>query len=430
MTSTDDQAPPFISRVRVQGFRSLAECDVRLGPLTVLAGFNASGKSNFLDAIRFVRDALAYSPAHAIAERGGLESVLRRVGTAGESGGKEIADSFLIALELALRPDGGRATYEVCIGRDPTDEFTHLVLRESCSLRLPGEDASFSTDLSSKRKRDVKGGIPGARLHPKELLLPVVGRLAPYDELLRALLAMRFYELETDVLRGLDDTRLRRTQLGERGEHLGQVLGLLAAQHPSFKESLDGFMRWLIPSLLGVDQRLQGDYATIQARFWTGDPVLPFWNAVNSNAVHSGDPYVEVFQSEQLSEGTVRGTGVLAALFQPDALTGAIPLVAIEEPEIAIHPARVAGLFDAIKETSIRTQVIVTTQSSDLLDTEEVHPSLLRIVEMVDGVTRIGELSDHTQRNLLKTPSHLADMHRQGHLRPAASVDGGQGPQQ
>ncbi|MEV7968527.1 AAA family ATPase [Sphaerisporangium sp. NPDC088356] len=427
MTSTHEQAPPFVSRVRVQGFRSLAECDVRLGPLTVLAGFNASGKSNFLDAIMFVRDALAYSPGQAIAKRGGLESVLRRMESPGESDRSDIADSFLIAVELSLRPDGGRATYEVCIGRDPQEEFTHLVLRESCSLHLPGEDVSFSTDLTSERQRNVDGGIPGARLNPEELLLPIVGRLAPYDRLLRALLAMRFYDLETDVLRQLDDTRVRRTQLGERGEHLGQVMGLLAGQHPEFKESLDGYMRWLIPSLLGVDQRLQGDYATIQARFWTGDPVLPFWNAVNADAVHPGDPHVQVFQSEQLSEGTVRGMGVLTALFQPEALTATIPLVTIEEPEIAIHPARVACLFDALHEASHRTQVIVTTQSSDLLDTEGVHPSVLRMVEMVDGVTRIGELSEHTKRNLIKNPSHLAEMHRQGHLRPAAPANGGQG---
>ncbi|MFV2021287.1 hypothetical protein [Micromonospora sp. LOL_023] len=44
-----DPTTPFVRRVRVRGFRSLAGCDVTLGPLTVLLGFNASGKSNFLD---------------------------------------------------------------------------------------------------------------------------------------------------------------------------------------------------------------------------------------------------------------------------------------------------------------------------------------------------------------------------------------------
>ncbi|MBF8191563.1 AAA family ATPase [Nonomuraea sp. K274] len=51
MTSAREKAPPFVSRVRIRGFRSIADCDVDLGPLTVLAGFNAAGKSNFLDAM-------------------------------------------------------------------------------------------------------------------------------------------------------------------------------------------------------------------------------------------------------------------------------------------------------------------------------------------------------------------------------------------
>ncbi|GGS97608.1 hypothetical protein GCM10010156_64750 [Planobispora rosea] len=416
MTDTPEQASPFVSRVRVKGFRSLADCDVRLGPLTVLAGFNAAGKSNVVDALRFVRDAAAHSVGQALADRGGLDSVLTR---ARPAAGGRAATSFAIALELSLGEAGGTASYEVEIGRDPAGEHSHLVLREACTLWLPGEEVSFTADLDGDGQRVVRGGIPGARLGPEELLLPIVGRLAPYEVLLRSLLAARFYELDPDVLRSLDETRTRRSRLGERGEHLGQVLGLLARDHPAYKESLDEYLRALIPLSLGVDRRLQGDYATIQARFWTGEPVLPYWTAVAEDAVHAGDPHVEVFQREQLSEGTVRAAGVLAVLHQPDVLTGAVPLVVIEEPEKAIHPSHVGVLLAALKEASERTQVIVTTQSSDLLDTEEAHPSQLRIVEMVDGVTRIGELSDYTQRHLIERPSQLPEMHRQGQLRPA-----------
>lgn len=72
------QPVPFVRRVRIRNYRSVAECDVRLGPLTVLLGFNASGKSNFLDALRFVADALETSPEQAAARRGGLEALLYR----------------------------------------------------------------------------------------------------------------------------------------------------------------------------------------------------------------------------------------------------------------------------------------------------------------------------------------------------------------
>jgi AAA15 family ATPase/GTPase len=43
-----------ITHVSVRNYKSLAEVDVDLGPLTVLVGPNGAGKSNFVDALRFV----------------------------------------------------------------------------------------------------------------------------------------------------------------------------------------------------------------------------------------------------------------------------------------------------------------------------------------------------------------------------------------
>ncbi|MFG2029555.1 AAA family ATPase [Streptomyces sp. NPDC048825] len=85
---------PFITRVRVENYKSIAHCDVALGRFTALLGLNAAGKSNFLDALRFVRDALADGPDEAVAVRGGWREVLRRV--------PEPATSCTIALEFHL----------------------------------------------------------------------------------------------------------------------------------------------------------------------------------------------------------------------------------------------------------------------------------------------------------------------------------------
>ena len=68
----------FIRRVVLRNFKSIGICDVRLQPLTYLVGQNGAGKSNFLDALHFVRDALANSLDNAINERGGLNEVRRR----------------------------------------------------------------------------------------------------------------------------------------------------------------------------------------------------------------------------------------------------------------------------------------------------------------------------------------------------------------
>jgi len=70
--------PTFLTRVLLENYKSIASCDVALGPLTFLVGPNGSGKSNFLDALRFVADALRSSLDHAIRDRGGIPEVLRR----------------------------------------------------------------------------------------------------------------------------------------------------------------------------------------------------------------------------------------------------------------------------------------------------------------------------------------------------------------
>src|ERR1700739_3832166 len=70
--------PAFLRRVRIRGYKSIAFCDVTLEPLTILVGRNASGKSNFLEALGFVQCALETNITEAINRYGGWESVLSR----------------------------------------------------------------------------------------------------------------------------------------------------------------------------------------------------------------------------------------------------------------------------------------------------------------------------------------------------------------
>ena len=70
----------FITRVALKNYKSIAACDVELGPLMFLVGPNGAGKSNFLDSLRFVADALDSSLDHAIRDRGGIDNIRRRSG--------------------------------------------------------------------------------------------------------------------------------------------------------------------------------------------------------------------------------------------------------------------------------------------------------------------------------------------------------------
>src|SRR5437867_3945589 len=71
--------PPFLRRVRIRGYKSIAFCDVTLEPLTILVGRNASGKSNFLDALAFLQDILRFGVNGAVDEHGGADAILCRM---------------------------------------------------------------------------------------------------------------------------------------------------------------------------------------------------------------------------------------------------------------------------------------------------------------------------------------------------------------
>src|SRR4051794_1556719 len=70
--------PPFLRWVRIRGYKSIAFCDVALEPLTILVGRNASGKSNFLDALGFLRDLFKFGATEAVRLHGGRDALLCR----------------------------------------------------------------------------------------------------------------------------------------------------------------------------------------------------------------------------------------------------------------------------------------------------------------------------------------------------------------
>ena len=66
MQHSQDKAPFQVTKVWARNFRSIAEMSFELDRLTVLAGPNASGKSNVLDVLQFIKDALHFNLDAAI----------------------------------------------------------------------------------------------------------------------------------------------------------------------------------------------------------------------------------------------------------------------------------------------------------------------------------------------------------------------------
>jgi hypothetical protein len=132
---------PFIRRVTIRNCKSIAACRVDLGPLMFLVGPNGSGKSHFLDARRFVADALHTSLDFALRDRGSIEEVRRR------SGGHPT--HFAIRLDFAL-PGDQTGHYSFRVGAKPAGGFE--VQAEECRVRdVMHPDAYFMIERGAVR---------------------------------------------------------------------------------------------------------------------------------------------------------------------------------------------------------------------------------------------------------------------------------------
>src|SRR5579864_3375177 len=133
MTST------FLTRIRLKNYKSIATCDVRLGPLRFLVGPNGAGKSNFLDAMRFVTESLRTSLDHAMRDRGGIGEVRRR--SAGHPTHFETTLYFQLpggesgeyGFRIGALPEGGfEIQYEICKVHppDPLAPTHHFIVEK------------------------------------------------------------------------------------------------------------------------------------------------------------------------------------------------------------------------------------------------------------------------------------------------------------
>ena len=182
--------PSFIKRLNLRYYKSIGSCSVDLDGLTILVGTNGSGKSNFLDSISFVSDALSSTLDFAIRQRGGISAVRKR------SGGHPT--HFSISMRLLL-PSGRNAIYSFEIGADANGK--HKVRREK--LAVSASDLSYiEYDYEDGR---LLGATPGLSL-PKaitsdRLALQVASTFAEVREVYDLLAGAQFYNIYPEDFR-------------------------------------------------------------------------------------------------------------------------------------------------------------------------------------------------------------------------------------
>jgi hypothetical protein len=312
-------------------------------------------------------------------DRGGIKEVRRR------SGGHP--NHFGMRLEFAL-PSGATGHYAFRIGARPSGGYE--VQDEECRVRGPealGREAHYS--VRSGMVTATSLAVAPAAASDRFYLVNASG-LPEFRPVYEAFSHMGFYSLNPDRIRDLQPPDAGEL-LARDGSNIASVLAHPSPPVREAKRRIEEYLSKVVPGVRGVDVKPIGPKETLEFR---------------QQVAGSRDPWR--FLAINMSDGTLRALGVLVALFQAGNGTGVrVPLVGIEEPEVALHPAVAGVLLDSLRDASHQTQVIVTSHSTDLLDSEEIETDSILAVVSEQGVTRIGPL-DEAGRSALRDRLYTA----------------------
>ena len=336
MPVRDEHRRWSVTRLELQAWRNFSrQTEIQLGGRAFFIGPNASGKSNILDALRFLRDVAGEGLQGAVAVRGGM-SEIRSLHTRRFPGVR-------IVVDVGSREQPARWSYELHFRVHPQK---HVPIIEGERVRENGE-----TLLERPDDKDRGDDERLTQTH-----LEQVGENQKFRVLARFFESIRYLHIVPHVVREF------RCDGDYRGDPFGSdFLEQIAATNKRSRESrlkrIQEALRAAVPQFekLELDRDLTGD--------WHLYADYKHWRPKAAR------------QTEAIfSDGTLRLLGLLWALTEPGG-----PLL-LEEPELSLHDAlvsRLAGLMARMNRKTGR-QVLVTTHSVALLrdpgiDLREIH---------------------------------------------------------
>lgn len=395
-------ADSILHRLALQRFRSLPAVEVAFDNPTFLVGQNGSGKSNFVDAFAFLAEAMS-SPLQAVIEhRGGFAAVGNRSSARGRPSNLGLA----VVLD---HPDDETSWARYGFELRNLKGYGFEVVREKCDVqRLDGSRDWF--ERSIPLKGDPVGWESSVStlepvMEPNALALPLVGGDKRFQVVLRFLSGMRMCRIEPAALRAMQDPD---GGMGMRsdGSNAASVVREIQRASPNDWERIRELLETIVPGTVGVRPKKHGNKLTLEfSQDWERSDLVKF----------------EAFN---MSDGTLRVLGLLAAIFQRSTPT----LLVVEEPEATMHPGALGAILDALRHASRFMQVVVTTHRPDVLDVGWIEDRHLRIVSWEKGGTRISPVSDAVRATLGEHLMGAGELLRSNALTPVDLF--GQDPRQ
>jgi predicted ATPase len=356
-----------IQQIHIAGFCSLKDVVLELGRLTLLIGPNGAGKSNLLQALRLIPLLRTRSLQSYVADHGFGAALLHY--------GPKTTEA--IEIGVLIRDQGSSYRYDARLAFASDDSLYFQTENVAC-LR-PDDSWVIST---------LGGG------HRESKLLEASPENQTVVAVNRWLGRMTFYHFHDTSAQSKLRTHARR----EDDRYPRSDGSNLAAYLLRLKESDQDDERksW---------QRINRHCRHIAPAIKELDPV-----AINDSVrLDWIDVRDQRFGCHQFSDGTLRALALITVLSQP---TAKLPrLISIDEPELGLHPSAIALIAELCRSISRHTQVILSTQSTELLD--HFSADEVVVVESDHGETRLTRLSSDALQRWLEDYS-LSELYNKG----------------
>jgi predicted ATPase len=349
----------MITRIEIDGFKSFKDFTMEFTPLTVIAGANASGKSNLFDALQLLSD---------IAEVELSEAFDRQRGDAGELflkyGDGESINEMSFAVEMKVdkkvKDNWGQEKtledinlrYEIKIQKNANERgFEYLAVTHEWLCHLHGSEnllSSFPVSFTSGEK------LSKVNLGTHQSIVSAV-LVSDFEYIFAAREEMRNWkimQLNPESLKKPTPQKRSNYNLSRDGENLAGVLYQLSSEDEYFLVEISNALNGFIPGFTEV----KVEYSEVYQSY--------YFKLRNSNG--------QEFSSQLLSEGTLRFLALCTMLYNPDQKG----VLCFEEPENGIHPYQIRSMLELLKKISEPfneweqnvSQVIVNTHSPIVMD--------------------------------------------------------------
>ena len=390
-----------IKKIRISNFKSFKDLDVELGNFNVLIGANASGKSNFIQIFKFLKDIINSGLDNAISLQGGFEYLMNiNIGSS-----KSFSISLISDLEFGWI---ARKTDEELIAIKTSKiiyEFALNFKRKQLTFEIVKDKLTYQCDfvkflekkkgLEEKEKLG-KGSIIISRANgkvdieinkPEEVLIKEDDiippfwreeRLSPNKLLLETPLLflpplenifnnISIYDFDPKLPKKASPIT-GKAELEEDGSNLSIVLKNII-ENKKERRKLFNLISELLPFVKNLDVEKFADKSLLfklQEKYFEKQ-YLP---------------------ASLISDGTINITALIIALYFEKK-----PLTIIEEPERNIHPYLISKVIEMMKEASKKKQIIVSTHNPEVVKHADLKDILL-IYRDKEGFSKISKPGD------------------------------------